>query len=77
MSIADDVAAGPPAAERRPGKIAAWIESLADKDRAAVDALLANQEWRHVDVRDLFAKHGLEASPQSIGEYRKARYGYR
>lgn len=77
MSIAEEVAAGPPAPERKLGKIDAWLESLSAEDRAAVDRIMADTEWRHVDVRALFARHGLEASPQSIGKVRQERYGYR
>jgi hypothetical protein len=77
MSLVQDVAAGPPKPEPRAGKITKWLVSLSPEDRAAAEAVLTNPAWPHSDVANLFARHGLVASQQSIGTYRRARYGAR
>ncbi|MBB4666968.1 putative phosphosugar-binding protein [Microbacterium marinum] len=73
MSIADAIAGGPPRAPRARTKLDAYLETLDERDRDAVEVMLRDRDWKHADVRRILAEHGLEASQVQIARWREDR----
>lgn len=73
MTLADEVAAGPPeprAAGTR-SKTDAWLDTLTETDRAAALAVLNDLSWQHTQAADLFKRHGLTITGGSLGKWRR------
>lgn len=73
MSLADRLAT-PPAPKSSRSHYDMWVDGLAGKDRAAVEAAVRDPRWRHSDLQRVLEAEGApKIADTTFGAWRRKR----